>query len=86
MPNWWFIAVLLASIACGMAGVMAWPTYTTPGVVFFGIGMTIIFIVPIGVIKAMTGVEVNLAILSEFIGGSIFPGNALAMNYMKAYG
>jgi len=34
----------------------------------------------------MTGVEVSLAILAEFIGGSMFPGNALAMNYMKAYG
>ncbi len=49
---------------------MLWPTYTTPGVIFFGIGLTVVFIVPIGVIKAMTGVEVNLAILAEFIGGS----------------
>ncbi len=69
-----------------MAGVMAWPTYTTPGVVFYGIAMCLVFIVPIGVIKAMTGVEVTLAILAEFIGGSLIPGNALAMNYMKAYG
>jgi len=80
------MAILLASIACGIAGVLAYPTYTTPGVVFFGIGMTVVFIVPIGVIRAMTGVEVPLAILAEFIGGSLFPGNALAMNYMKAYG
>ncbi len=55
-------------------------------VVFYGIIMCIIFIVPIGVIKSITGVEVNLGILAEFIGGSIVPGNALAMNYMKAYG
>ncbi len=65
---------------------MAWPTYTSPGVVFYGIAMFVVFIFPIGIIKAMTGVEVTLAILAEFIGGSLVPGNALAMNYMKAYG
>ena len=86
MPNWWFTAVLLAAIACGIAGLMVWPTYTTPGVVFYGIALCIIFIVPIGVIKATTGVEVSLGILAEFIGGCIVPGNALAMNYFKAYG
>lgn len=48
--------------------------------------MCLVFVVPIGVVKAMTGVEVNLAILAEFIGGSLMPGNALAMNFMKAYG
>jgi hypothetical protein len=78
--------VLVAAIAFGIAGVLAWPTNTTPGVVFYGIALCIIFIVPIGVIKATTGVEVNLAIIAEFIGGCVVPGNALAMNYFKAYG
>ncbi len=78
--------MLGVAILFGIIGVSYWPTYTSPLVVFYGIILCIFFIVPIGVIKAMTGVEINLAILAEFIGGSVVPGNALAMNYMKAYG
>ncbi|CAK7229702.1 hypothetical protein SBRCBS47491_007337 [Sporothrix bragantina] len=86
VPEWWFAAVLLAAIVSGIAGVALWPTHTSPGVVFFGIALCIVFIVPIGVIRAMTGIDISLGILAEFIGGSIVPGNQLAMNYMKAYG
>ena len=86
VPEWWFVIVFVFAIVCGIIGVAAWPTYTSPGVVFYGLVLCIFFLVPIGVIKAMTGVEVTLSILAEFIGGSLVPGNALAMNYMKAYG
>lgn len=34
-----------------------------------------------GIVKAVTGLEVTLNVLAEFIGGSWVPGNALAMNY-----
>lgn len=34
----------------------------------------------------MTGIHVTLNVLAEFIGGTIFEGNALAMNFFKAYG
>ncbi|KAK3323160.1 OPT oligopeptide transporter protein-domain-containing protein [Cercophora scortea] len=86
VPEWWFFGILLFSIACGVTGVAGWPTYTSPAVVFYGIVLCLVFVVPIGIIKAMTGIEVSLAVLAEFMGGSLFPGNALAMNYMKAYG
>ncbi len=34
----------------------------------------------------MTGVEITLNVLAEFIGGSWVEGNALAMNYFKCFG
>jgi hypothetical protein len=48
--------------------------------------MCLIFVVPIGIIKAITGIEITLNVLAEFIGGSWVGGNALAMNYFKAFG
>jgi len=42
--------------------------------------------VPIGIIYATTNVQVTLNVLAEFIGGSWFEGNALAMNFFKSYG
>jgi len=72
--------------ALGIAGIAGWETYTTPGVVFYGIALALLFLVPVGIVKAMTGIEVTLNVIAEFIGGSWVAGNALAMNYFKAFG
>lgn len=77
---------MVCSIALGCAGIAGWETFTTPAVVFYGIALCAIFVIPIGIIKAMTGLEVTLNVLAEFIGGAIAPGNALSMNFFKTFG
>ncbi|WVQ95348.1 OPT family small oligopeptide transporter [Kwoniella sp. CBS 9459] len=86
VPEWWYLIVLLAAMAFGMAGIGAWQTYTNPAVVLFGIAMALIFIIPVGLVTAITGLQVTMNVLAELIGGSWTPGNALAMNYFKAFG
>lgn len=86
VPEWWFLIVLLLAIAFGVAGIAGWETYTTPGVVFYGLILCIIFVIPVGMVKSMTGIEVTLNVLAEFIGGSWAEGNALAMNFFKSFG
>lgn len=78
--------VLVLAMAFGFAGIAAYPTYTTVGVVPYGLLLAIIFVIPVGVIKAMTGIEVTLNVLAEFIGGMWVEGNALAMNFFKSFG
>ncbi|KAK1760196.1 OPT oligopeptide transporter protein-domain-containing protein [Echria macrotheca] len=85
-PEWWYMVLLAVSIACGIAGLACFDTYTTPGVIFFGIALCAVFVVPIGIVAAITGMEVTLNVLAEFIGGSLGQGNSLSMNYFKTYG
>ncbi|KAK4447793.1 OPT oligopeptide transporter protein-domain-containing protein [Podospora aff. communis PSN243] len=85
-PDWWYLALLLFAIGCGIGGIAGWETYTTPAVVFYGLLLCVIFVVPVGMVVAITGIEVTLNVLAEFIGGSIVEGNALAMNFFKSYG
>ncbi|TVY49363.1 Sexual differentiation process protein [Lachnellula occidentalis] len=86
VPEWWFLIALCVAICLGCAGIAGWQTYTTVGVVFYGVLMCLIFVIPVGIIKAVTGIEITLNVLAEFIGGSWVEGNALAMNYFKAFG
>lgn len=58
VPEWWYMLCLVVAIALGMVGIAAWPTNTTPFVVLYGIGLCLLFVIPIGIIAAMTGVEV----------------------------
>ncbi|WWC92468.1 OPT family small oligopeptide transporter [Kwoniella dendrophila CBS 6074] len=86
VPEWWYLIVLLCAMGCGMAGIGAWDTYTNPAVVLFGIALGIIFIIPVGLVTAITGIQVTMNVLAELIGGSFTPGNALSMNFFKAFG
>ncbi|KAK3196455.1 hypothetical protein K4F52_000337 [Lecanicillium sp. MT-2017a] len=86
VPEWWYMLCLAGAIALGVGGIVGWDTHTSPGVVFYGLALCIVFVIPVGIIKAMTGIEVTLNVLAEFIGGSWVDGNALAMNYFKSFG
>lgn len=55
VSEWWYLAVLLAAIGCSIAGITGWDTYTTPGVVFYGLALCLVFVVPVGLIYAITG-------------------------------
>jgi OPT family small oligopeptide transporter len=86
VPEWWYMITLVISIAIGMVGIAAYPTNTSPFVVFYGIALCLLFVIPIGIIAAMTGVQVTLNVLAEFIGGVWVEGNAIAMCFFKSYG
>jgi OPT family small oligopeptide transporter len=86
VPEWWYMIVLVLSIIVGMVGIGAYPTQTTPAVVLYGIALCLVFVVPIGIIAAMTGIQTTLNVLAEFIGGVWVEGNAIAMCFFKSYG
>lgn len=86
VPEWWYLICLLCAIGLGLGAILGWDTQTTPGVVFYGLALCLVFVIPVGIIKSMTGIEVTLNVLAEFIGGSWVDGNALAMNYFKSFG
>lgn len=86
VPEWWHILVVILALGFGCAAITGWETFSSPGVVFYGLGLCALFIIPVGIVKATTGVEVTLNVLAEFIGGSWVQGNALAMNYFKSFG
>ncbi|CAM1500425.1 Fc.00g095870.m01.CDS01 [Cosmosporella sp. VM-42] len=86
VPEWWYMICLVCAIVFGISGIAGWETHTSPGVIFYGLALCVVFVIPVGIIKAMTGIEVTLNVLAEFIGGSWVEGNALAMNYFKSFG
>lgn len=41
---------------------------------FFGIAVSAVFVVPVGIITAVANTEVTLNVLAEFVGGAAYPG------------
>jgi OPT family oligopeptide transporter len=52
----------------------------------FASGISVVLIIPIGILEAVSNVSVGLNVISELVGGFVVPGKAIAMNMFKAYG
>lgn len=70
----------VAAVVFGVLGLTLYPTNASVSSIFFGIGLCIVFVIPIGIITSITGAQITLNVFAEFIGGIIYPGNALAMS------
>lgn len=79
VPEWIYFIVLVVAAAIGMVGIGIYPTQTSPVVVIFGIIMPLIALIPVGLVQSVTGIQVAMNVLAEFIGGSFVEGNANAL-------
>lgn len=86
VPEWVYLIVLLIFAAIGMIGVGIYPSQTSPVVLVFGIVVTLICLLPVGLIQSVTGIPVPTNVIAEFVGGSFVQGNANALMYFKTYG
>lgn len=77
---------LVFVIVVGMVGVFLWLMNMILFVVLYGIVLCLVFVVFIGIIVGMIGVEVMLNVIVEFIGGVWMEGNVIGMCFFKLYG
>ncbi|XP_065862709.1 oligopeptide transporter 1-like [Euphorbia lathyris] len=88
VPQWWFIAVLIVSIALALFAVEGfnkqlqlpwWWLLIACALAWF-------FTLPIGVIQATTNMQMGLNVITELIIGYLYPGKPLANVAFKTYG
>lgn len=79
VPSWWYAAVMLSGMIMAFIMIAKFPTDMPIWGVFFALGLGILFIVPIGLITAVSNVEIGLNVLSEMVAGFALPGKPLAM-------
>ncbi|GIC86125.1 uncharacterized protein Aud_002488 [Aspergillus udagawae] len=82
----WYAALNVLALGLAVVVITAWPTSTNVGVIFVAFSVAAAFLVPVGQIYAITGISINLNVLSEFLGGLWTPGNPLSVNFFKLYG
>jgi hypothetical protein len=81
-----YLSLTVFAVILGCIGLTVYPTHSSVSSIFFGVALCIVFVIPIGIIYSITNAQITLNVFAEFIGGLIYPGNALAMNYFKSYG
>lgn len=86
VPDWWYFAILLASLVVGIAVVEHYPTNTPVWGLFVSLGFNFVFLIPTTILQATTGFSFGLNLLIEMVMGYALPGNPVAIMILKAFG
>lgn len=86
VPEWWYTIVLLLSLATGIAFNVHYDTGYPVWALFAALAMSAIFVIPCGMVYAVTNTEVTMNVLAELIGGYLLPGKPIAVMLFKSYG
>ncbi|RYP64832.1 hypothetical protein DL769_006507 [Monosporascus sp. CRB-8-3] len=85
-PDWWYLAVFVVMLAISFGVVCGWPTGFPAWAYVICIIIPLIWTIPVGIVQAITNVQIGLNVLTEFIIGYMLPGRPLAMMMFKNYG
>ncbi|KAF9286790.1 hypothetical protein BGZ68_002542 [Mortierella alpina] len=85
VPDWWygllFIVTLgMSLVTCTVREYMPW------WAVLLAIAIAIVFVLPVGVVQAVTNQQPGLNIVTEYVIGYLLPGHAIANVTFKTYG
>lgn len=79
VPDWWYLSVMAIGMLLAIIMIKTFPTDMPLWGLAFALILGFVFIVPIGLISAVSNVEIGLNVLSEMVAGFAIPGKPLAM-------
>ncbi|CUM55232.1 uncharacterized protein AC631_00988 [Debaryomyces fabryi] len=86
VPEWWFLVVFFIFFALSIVTIRCWNTEMPVFALIVALLIAILFLLPVGIIFALTNIGVGLNVVTEFIIGYMVPGKPLAMMFFKTYG
>lgn len=86
VPQWWYLIVFVIFFGMSVATIRAWPTEMPVFTLIIALLIAFFFLLPVGIIYALTNISVGLNVITEFIIGYMTPGKPIAMMFFKTYG
>lgn len=87
VPEWWYLLMLVISIAIAIGCVEGYKFTNTPvWTIFFTVGFSFIFLIPTLFLRSRTGYGFDINIIFELIMGLALPGNAPGVMVSKCFG
>ncbi|KAG1727749.1 OPT oligopeptide transporter [Suillus paluster] len=86
VPEWWYLIVFVAMFVFGIIVIEVWPTQFPVWGFVLALIIAFFYIIPIGMIQAITNQQVGLNVITELVVGYAIPGRPLAMMLFKTWG
>lgn len=86
VPDWWFMAVLAVTTVLAIVLCECYPINSPVWLVFFCMGINLVFLIPATLLQAITGYGFFLDTLLQVIIGVALPGNPQALLFGQTLG
>ena len=86
IPEWMYLSFLAAATVLMIIVVLVTPFKTPVWALFLALIMSLVFIMPVGVINAISGQGIYLNVITEFIIGLAIPGDTVGVMTFKSLG
>ncbi|KAK0566916.1 hypothetical protein OC844_000514 [Tilletia horrida] len=86
VPKSWYIATVTLSLGASILLVMFSPLQLPVWALLLCVAIALIFLLPVGVIKATSDTSIGLNVITEFVAGYLMPGRPIANVAFKCYG
>jgi len=86
VPEWWYAIIFLSMFVFGIVSIEVWPTQMPVWAFVLALIIAFVYIIPIGMIQAITNQQVGLNVITELIIGYALPGKPIAMMMFKTWG
>ncbi|KAL9070772.1 MAG: hypothetical protein Q9157_005697 [Trypethelium eluteriae] len=85
-PDWWFGGFFLIMFGVGMGVTLGYETGLTWWAFIIAILISAAWFIPIGMVQAITNIQIGLNVFTEFLIGYMLPGRPIAMMCFKTFG
>ncbi|KAF8631657.1 hypothetical protein AX17_005059 [Amanita inopinata Kibby_2008] len=86
VPEWWYAIIFLSMFAFGCIAIEVWETKFPVQFFILALVISFVYVIPIGMIQAITNQQVGLNVITELIIGYALPGRPIAMMMFKTWG
>ncbi|KAG6336421.1 hypothetical protein ID866_2664 [Astraeus odoratus] len=86
VPEWWYAIVFMTMFIFGIICIEVWPTQFPVWGFVLSLIIAFVYIIPVGMIQAITNQQIGLNVITELIVGYLLPGRPLAMMMFKTWG
>ncbi|KLO10280.1 OPT oligopeptide transporter [Schizopora paradoxa] len=86
VPEWWYGCVFLSMFVFGVVSIEVWPTQFPVWAFIVALIIAFVYVIPIGMIQAITNQQIGLNVITELIIGYMLPGRPVAMMMFKTWG
>ncbi|RPD78416.1 OPT oligopeptide transporter [Lentinus tigrinus ALCF2SS1-7] len=86
VPEWWYATIFLTMFVFGVVAIEVWHTQFPVWAFVLALIVAFVYIIPIGIIQAITNQQIGLNVITELIIGYALPGRPIAMMMFKTWG
>ena len=86
VPGWWYGVLFVVAFVFGVVALQVYPSDFPVWAYIVALLISFIFVLPVGIIRAITNQLAALNVLAEFVAGYVLPGHPVGAMLFKTYG